>query len=170
MKRLVAVFLVATLVCVATTAGAGGQVVDNGKVVADPATDYRRYSKEIANSEKAARAKQDQAVSAAQQSVGADEAAFQASLAAEAQSLNAGATQTQADGSAASTPAATEEPQHGLSSGVLIAIAAAALGGLVLIVIVLSALKDKKSRRRRRTKEESVRLADFARKPDPEDK
>jgi hypothetical protein len=159
MHRPVVFSFAAALVCAASAAGAGGQVVDHGKVVADPYLDYRKYSKEIAASEKAAQARQADALSAARQSAGADEAAFQASLAAVAQSLNAG--QPQDENASADALPALPEARHGLTQGAVIGLAAVLLVGSVLIVgVVISAL-GKKSRRR---KEESVRLVDFARK------
>ena len=169
MKLPVAVSItVVALTCITSAFGAGGQVVDHGKVVEDPQLDYRKYSKEIAASDAAERSRQAAVVTSAQQSVVQDEIAFRASLAAVAQSLNAAAP---ADGvpveDAASdvAPAAAEAP-HGLSSGILIAIAASVLALVAVIGLALSPKRRRHKSHRQLPQEESVRLVDFARKTD----
>ena len=163
---------VVALACVASAVGAGGQVVDHDKVVEDPQLDYRKFNKEIAAGEKAETSHQAAAVSSVALSVGADEAAFHASLAAEAQSLNAAAPPTgipaeATDASAA--PAASEAP-HGLSAGGWIGLGIAGLVAVLLAVLGVSSLGRRKSRRRRHrpADEKPVSLVDFARKPDPD--
>lgn len=168
---------VVALACVASAVGAGGQVVDHDKVVEDPQLDYRKFNKEIAAGEKAETAHQAAAVSSVALSVGADEAAFHASLAAEAQSLNAAAPATgipadataPADASAAA-PVVSEDP-HGLSIGAWIGLGIAGLVAVLLAMLGLSSLGRRKSRRRRHrpVEEKSVSLVDFARKRDAEE-
>ncbi len=166
---------VVALVCIASAVTAGGQVVDHDKVVEDPQLDYRKYAKQIDADEKATNSHQAAAISSVALSVGADEAAFHASLAAEAQSLNAatpvgatpdGTAPADAADSAAAAPIAPE-PSHGLSIGVLIALGITGLVIALLAVLGLSAMRRRKSRRRHRQPEEkSVSLVEFARKRD----
>jgi len=160
---------VVALVCAASAMTAGSQVVDHDKVVEDPQLDYRKYSKEIAADENTTRSRQAAALQSAALSVGEDEAAFHASLNAEAQALNAA---TPPDGGAsAEAPAAPApaEPPHGLSTGALIALAAIGAVAVLLALLGLSALGKRKSRRRRhRSDEKSVSLVEFARKSDPD--
>ena len=152
--------------CTISAFGAGGQVVDHGKVVEDPQLDYRKYSKEIAAGDAAERSRQAAAVTSAQQSVVQDEIAFRASLAAVAQSLDAAAP---ADGvpvadTASAIAPATDDAPHGLSTGVLIAIGASVLA--LLAVTGLALLPKGRRTSRHAPQEESVRLVDFARKRD----
>ena len=171
MKIPVAVSIaVVALTCITSAFGAGGQVVDHGKVVEDPQLDYRKYSKEIAASDAAERSRQAEAVTSAQQSVVQDEIAFRASLAAVTQSLNAAAP---ADGvpvadaaSAAGPGPAPADAPHGLSMGVAIAVAAAVIAALLVIGLALSPKRRHHKSRRQLPQEESVRLVDFARKSD----
>jgi len=160
---------VVVLTCIASAVGAGGQVVDHGKVVEDPQLDYRKFNKEIAAGDAADRSRQAEAVTSAQQSVVQDEIAFRASLAAVAQSLNAAAPAdgTPAEGDTSAVAPAPAEAPHGLSIGVLIAIGALVLAIFVGIGLALSPKRRRKSRRHQ-PQEESVRLVDFARKSDAE--
>ncbi len=68
------------------------------------------------------------------------------------------------DTSAAAPPPADDAP-HGVSAGVLIAIAAVVIAALVGIGLAFSPKRRKKSHRHH-AQDESVRLADFARKRD----
>ena len=156
---------VVALTCTTSAVGAGGQVVDHGKVVEDPQLDYRKYSKEIAAGDAADRSRQAAAVTSAQQSVVQDEIAFRASLAAVAQSLNAAAPADgiPVEGAASAVAPATADAPHGLSTGVLIAIGASVLALLAVIGLALSPKRRHRSRRHA-PQEESVRLVDFARK------
>ena len=100
----------AILVCIVPAVHAGGQVVDHDKVVEDPQLDYRKYSKAIAAGENAEQSHEAAALSATRASVGEDEAAFQASLAAEAQSLNAATPADSAPAYGPSWPLPSEWP------------------------------------------------------------
>ncbi len=169
--------VVATSLAAAT--GSGGQVVDHGKVVEDPQLDYRKYHKEITAEQAADDSRQAAQVSAAQASAARDEAAFRASLAATAFSLNDGAAAhpdaapteaapnnaTPSGDTSAVTPPVEDAPK-GLSAGVLIAIAAVVIAALIGIGLALSPKRRRRRSHRSDSDEKAVRLADFARKSD----
>jgi len=85
-----------------------------------------------------------------------------------AQSLNAVAPADSTpveDAASGIAPAAAEAP-HGLSTGILIAIAASVLALVAVIGLALWPKRRSHKSRRQLPQEESVRLVDFARKTD----
>jgi hypothetical protein len=163
-KLSVAVSIVAvSLACIVSTVGANGQVVDHDKVVENPYLDYKKANKEIAASEAAERSRQAAALAAQAQSVGQDEASFQASLASVAQALNAAAPDQ--DVTAAAPPVISPEPRAGISTAAVIALVVIGAVAIMSVVLITWSSLRRKSRRRR-PKESSVSLVDFARKPD----